>query len=148
MEAIGKGIGVTLISLLMLCSCAEQEHDGTRSQEELLAEVRNGIENKNERIIMRLGYWENVPEQVRNGLRTRILKWFEYYKEPRCMIREMSEKEREPIRARGKIYVWNMEPVGFIVIKGSDPENGSSDLPFGVRNGRYHIASRYPENDK
>lgn len=143
-----RGMGVAFISFLMLCSCSNQELGGMRSQDELLAKVRSGIEEKDVSIIMRLGYWENVPENVRNRLREHILKWFDFYKEPGCMIREMSEKEREPIKAHGKIYVWNIEPVGFIVIKGSDPEYGSSDLPFGVRNGRYYVAARYPKDDR
>lgn len=143
MKAVGMGVG--FVFLLMLCSCSDQKLSGMRSQEDLLTEVCNGVEKKDVNIIMRLGYWDNVPNRVSKGLRTHIVKWFDYYKEPRCMIRGMSKKEREPIRAHGKIYVWNIEPVGFIVIRGSDPEYGSSDLPFGVRNGRYYIAARYPK---
>ena len=145
MKAIG--IGVTFISLLMLCSCSGQESGGKRSQEELNAKVCKGVDEKDVSIIMQLGYWENVPEKARNEFREHILKGFAYYQEPSCMIREMSEKEREPIKAREKIYVWNIEPVGFISIKGRDPEYGSSDLPFGVRNGRYYIAARYPKDE-
>ncbi len=98
-------------------------------------------------MIMRLGTWGNVPEKVREGLREHIPKWFDSYQDPSCKIREMSEKEREPMKARGKIYVWNIDPAGFIVIKGSDPEYGSSELPFGVHKGRYYIAARYPKEE-
>jgi len=141
-------IGVALIPLLMCCSCPNQEVGGLRSEEELLAKVRNGFKEKNVSMIMQLGYWEDVPDQVRKSLREHILRRFDTYMEPRCTIREMSEKEREPIRARGKSYVWNIEPVGFIVIKGRDPEYGSSDLPFGMHKGQYYIAARYPRDDR
>ena len=113
-----------------------------------MARVCKGVEDEDVRIIMQLGYWENVPQEVRQGISNHISKWFDFYRKPDCKIREMSKKERESIRAHGKIYVWNIEPIGFITIKGSDTEYGSSDLPYGRRNGRYYIAARYPKDDK
>ncbi len=137
-------IGIALLFFLMLCACADQDPGGALSPEDLAQKVRDGLEEKDAGLIVRLGCWDRAPDDLREKLGEQIGRWIDLYDEPSCTIREMSAKEREPIKAQGKEFVWNIEPVGFVVIKGNDPDLGSSDLPFGKRNGRYYLAVRYP----
>jgi len=133
---------------LLLASCStqdEQRAQGAKSQEELVEIIREAVRQKDVDGIMALGYWENVPEGMEKGMYRQIPNCFNY-KEPDFKIRKMSQKESQAIKAHGKTHVWNMEPLAYLVIEGSDPEDGSLSIPLGVRHGQYHIATRYPAN--
>jgi len=137
-----------LALLLLIASCSEQHSQnpqGARSQHELLAVIRQAIQQKDVDAIMALGYWDNVDERMKDGMRRSIPNCFEY-SEPSLAIREMSQEERDVVKAHGKAFVWNMEPVGYLVVEGRGAGGPSTSIPIGMRDGRYFIASRYPKN--
>ncbi len=138
-------VGVSVAVLLMAgCSGKTGEgRGGAGSEKALLEAVRAAVEQKDVEALMALGYWDNVPDDVKSGMQKHLPMSFEYTN-PTFAIRKMTEKELEPFELRGKLYEWNMEPVGFLEIEGDDKELGSSGIPVGRRNGRYHIATRCP----
>ena len=140
-------INITILSLLLVCCSTEHERgvNGAKSQEELLEIIREAVQQRDVDAIMRLGYWENVPERMKNGIYRQIPNCFDY-NEPNFHMRKMSLEERQAAKAHGETYVWNIEPFAYLVIEGSDAEDGSLSIPIGVRDGQYHIASRYPKN--
>ena len=94
---------------------------------------------------MKLGHWSNVPQKMEDGMRRHIPDCFDY-QDPKFSLREMTPKEREPVQAAsGKTYTWNMQPVGYLVVEGSNPGDGSLSIPFGKLNGKYYITTRLPK---
>jgi hypothetical protein len=143
-----QGVLVALsVSVLLATGCARERggaSGGPRSETALLEAVCAAVEKKDVEALMALGYWENVPGDVKAGMLEHLPMSFEYGS-PTFSIRKMTEKELKPFELRGKSYEWNMEPVGILEIEGDDKELGSSGIPIGKRDGRYHIATRCPK---
>lgn len=133
--------------LLLLVSCSQQVQNvtGLKSQEEILTEIRKAVQEQDVAAVMQLGYWGNVSPKVRDGMDKHIPNCFDYTT-PTFKFREMSKEERAPVAAKGKMYVWNMEPVGYVMVEGSSSEDGSLSIPIGLFNGKYYICSRYQKD--
>jgi len=130
----------------LVAGCSEEpagERAGAGSLKELTAVVRTAVEAKDIDMLIGLGHWENVPNNVRDGFRRHLPATFEYVN-PTLTFREMTEKERQPVEARDTRYAWNMAPVGFLEVAGDDKDLGSTSIPIGKTNGRVPVATRCP----
>jgi len=136
------------MGFLLLASCSSEDDrkgQGAESQEALVEMIREAVREKDLDAIMALGLWDRIPDSSKNGMYRQIPNCFDY-KEPKFSLREMSKKEREPAEAEGKTYVWNMEPLSYLKIAGSDAADGGLSIPIGIHHGRYYVASRRPQD--
>jgi len=140
---------IIIIVFLALSSCPSQQKDtlhGLASPEEVLEQIRKAVLEKDVDAFMHLGFWGNVPARMKEGMYQQFPNCFDY-DNPTFKLRPMTKKEREAVEGHGVTYAWNLQPVGYVVIQGADKEDGSLSIPFGVRDGRYYVASRSPESE-
>jgi hypothetical protein len=137
---------IIVICILALLSCQTTSQNTPTSEAELVKAFSAAFKAKDLKAVSELTNWTNIREPQKEKQLNHIHRLFDIYENPVFTTRPMTSLEKEPVTINGKTYKWNIIPLGFIIVKGNDPDYGSTEVPFCKEKGCCFIAVKYVEN--
>lgn len=118
---------------------------GAPDQKSLLAQLNAAINDKDKQALLRLTHWTSLSATLKARLENTTPSSFSYVM-PALRVESINDDEKTPFEIAGKRYVWNVTPIGKVVIYDKRNDEKAS-MVFGMRDNRYYLASRIEQRN-